>query len=202
MVKKFCNLLQLSYSNTKTHTMKKITFFTGVYIAFALVFMLNSYSALAQGGTKLNDAEIASAAVVANQSDIDFAMIAKQKSKNAEVLKFAETMAKDHKAVIDQAVALVTKLKVTPKDNAVSQKLKSDAAKTQKMLRSKSAQAFDKAYIDNEVAYHKAVIAAVETVLIPQATNEELKGLLQNVVPALKAHLEHAEMVQKMFASK
>ena len=104
--------------------------------------------------------------------------------------------------MIDQAVALVTKLKVTPKDNAVSQKLKSDAAKTQKMLRSKSAQAFDKAYIDNEVVYHKAVIAAVETVLIPQATNEELKGLLQNVVPALKAHLEHAEMVQKMFASK
>jgi putative membrane protein len=46
------------------------------------------------------------------------------------------------------------------------------------------------------------VIAAVETVLLPQATNGELKGLLQNVVPALKAHLEHAEMIQKMFASK
>jgi len=46
------------------------------------------------------------------------------------------------------------------------------------------------------------VIAAVETVLIPQATNAELKGLLQNVVPAVKAHFEHAEMVQKMFAAK
>jgi putative membrane protein len=97
---------------------------------------------------------------------------------------------------------LVTKLKVTPKDNAVSRKLKADAVKTQKMLRSQSAKAFDKAYIDNEVAYHKAVIAAVETVLIPQATNAELKALLQNVVPALRAHLDHALMVQKMFASK
>jgi putative membrane protein len=182
--------------------MKKKSSFTGISIAIGVLIMLCSTTIIAQTGTKLNDAEIASAAVVANQSDIDFAKIAKQKSKNAEVLKFAETMAKDHQAVIDQAVALVTKLKVTPKDNAVSQKLKTDAAKTQKMLRSKTAKSFDKAYIDNEVAYHKSVIAAVETVLIPQATNAELKSLLQNVVPALRAHLEHAQMVQKMFAKK
>ena len=96
-LKSFVTFYRLGYSNTKTHTMKKITFFTGAYIAFALIFMLNSSSVLAQSGTKLNDAEIASAAVVADQSDIDFAVIAKQKSKNAEVLKFAETMAKDHK---------------------------------------------------------------------------------------------------------
>lgn len=70
------------------------------------------------------------------------------------------------------------------------------------MLLAKSTKSFVKAYFDNEVAYHKAAIAAVETVLIPQATNAELKGLLQNVIPALKAHLEQAEMIQKMFASK
>jgi putative membrane protein len=111
-------------------------------------------------------------------------------------------MANDHQSVINQAVALVTKLKVTPKDNAVSQSLTADAAKTKTMLQSKSAASFDKAYIDNEVAYHKAVISTVETVLIPQAANAELKALLQNVLPTLKAHLEHAEMVQKTVASK
>jgi putative membrane protein len=171
-------------------------------IAIGLLMMLCFSVASAQSGPKLTDPEIASAAVVANQNDIDFSMVAKKKSKNAEVLKFAETMAKDHKAIIGQAVALVTKLKVTPKDNAVSKKLKADAAKTKKMLQSKNAKTFDKAYIDNEVAYHQAVISAVESVLIPQATNAELKALLQSVVPALKAHLEHAKMVQKMFASK
>ena len=158
--------------------------------------------AFAQQKSTLSDAEIASAAVVANQNDIDFAKIAKQKSKNADILKFAETMANDHQAVIDQAVALVTKLNVTPKDNPVSKKLAEDAGKTKKMLLSKSAGKFNEAYIDNEVAYHKAVIAAVETVLIPQTSNQELKDLLQNVVPALKAHLEHAEMVQKTLAAK
>jgi putative membrane protein len=180
--------------------MKKITVPMVIVIALAIITMLYTDAAFAQQNPKLNDAEIASAAVVANQNDIDFAKIAKQKSKNAEVLKFAETMMKDHQAVIDQAVALVTRLKVTPQVNAVSKKLAADAATTKKMLLAKPAKDFDKAYIDNEVAYHKAVIAAVETVLIPQATNGELKTLLQNVVPALKAHLEHAEMVQKMLS--
>ncbi|TKK71063.1 DUF4142 domain-containing protein [Ilyomonas limi] len=182
--------------------MKKIKFPMAIVIVLAITTMLFAGTIYAQQSPKLNDAEIASAAVVANQNDIDFAKVAKQKSKNAEVIKFAETMMRDHQAVIDQAVALVTKLKVTPQDNAVSKKLASDAAATSKMLLAKSAKDFDKAYIDNEVAYHKAVIAAVETVLIPQATNGELKALLQNVVPALKAHLEHAEMVQKTLSGK
>jgi putative membrane protein len=75
--------------------------------------------------------------------------------------------------------------------------LLADAAKTSATLRSKSGKAFNKAYINNEVAYHKAVIGAVESLLIPETENAELKALLQNVLPALKAHLEHAEMLQK-----
>lgn len=154
---------------------------------------------LAQENPKLSDAEVASVAVVANQIDIAYADIANEKSKHAEILKFAKTMASDHKAVIGQAADLVKKLGVTPKDNDVSKKLLADAENTKKLLRAKSGDAFNKAYIDNEVAYHKAVIAAVEGLLIPETENAELKALLQNVVPALKTHLAHAEMVQKSF---
>ncbi|OKL38619.1 DUF4142 domain-containing protein [Pontibacter flavimaris] len=159
-------------------------------------FMLLS-PAVAQDNPTLSDAEVAHTAVTANQIDIDYAKIAQERSKDAEVLKFAETMASDHKAVIDQAVALVTKLGVTPEVNAVSKQLLSDAEKTKEMLRTKTGAAFNKAYIDNEVAYHKAVIAAVEGLLIPESENAELKSLLESIVPALQAHLEHAQMVQK-----
>jgi putative membrane protein len=153
----------------------------------------------AQDNPKLSDEEVAHVAVVANQIDIAYADIAKEKSKDADILKFAETMTNDHNAVINQASALVKKLSVTPKENAVSQKLLADAEKTKKTLRAKSGKAFNKAYIDNEVTYHQAVIDAVEGLLIPEAENGELKALLQNVVPALKTHLEHAQMVQKMY---
>ena len=176
-----------------------ITRFATMAVTALVCTALLFTNATAKDSPKLTDPEIASVAVVANQNDIGFAEIAKKKSKNADVLKFAETMASDHKAIIAQAVALVTKLNVTPKDNAVSKQMVSDADKTKKMLNSKSGKTFDKAYIDNEVAYHKAVISAVETLLVPQAKNGELKALLEKVVPTLKAHLAHAEMVQSNF---
>lgn len=167
---------------------------------FGLCITILLGSGYAQKSTKLTDPEIASVAVVANQVDINYAKIAKQKSKNADVRKFAQTMLSDHQAVINQATALVKKLGVTPKNNSLSRKLLADAEKTKKTLRGKSSKSFDKAYIDNEVAYHKAVISTVNDILIPQSQNADLKKLLQDVVPTLNTHLEHAEMVQKMFA--
>ena len=185
------------------NTMKKLRMHFKETILLAASLLMLVYVGNAQEAPKLSDAEVAHVAVVANQIDIDYAAIAKKKSKNADILKFAKTMADDHTAVIKQAAALVKKLGVTPKDNAVSKQLLDGARKKQKELQARSSNAFDKAYIDNEVAYHKAVISAVETLLIPETENSELKDLLKNVVPALKAHLAHAEMVQKAFdASK
>lgn len=171
----------------------KVALVTGA-VLFFVTFLSPAF---AQETPTLSDAEIASVAVVANQNDIDFANIALQKSNDPKVLEFANTMITDHQAVIDMAVALVTKLKVTPRDNAVSKQYLANAKETMKMLNSVSSKDFDKTYVDNEVAYHKAVIDAVKTVLIPQSQNEELKALLQKVVPILETHLKHAEMLQK-----
>lgn len=145
----------------------------------------------------LTDPEIASIAVTANQIDIDYANIAREKSKTKAVLDFAATMAKDHQSVIDQAVALATRLGVTPQDNSTTQALLSGAVDTKAMLNSKTGADFDKAYVDNEVAYHKAAIDIVENKLIPSSSNAELKALLQSALPLFKEHLGHAEMIQK-----
>ncbi len=171
-----------------------------MYSTFAIACgVLLCMPAIGQTSTKLTDPEIASVAVTANQIDIEYAQIAIKKSTNADVVKFAETMAKDHQSVIDQAVALAKKLNVTPKDNATTQSFLAGAKKTKAMLNSKKGNDFNKAYIDNEVAYHKAAINEVENVLIPNATNSELKSLLQSALPLFKSHLAHAEMIQKEF---
>lgn len=162
-----------------------------------LMGLLTASSSFAQETPKLNDAEIAHVAVVANQIDISYADIAKSKSKNKDVIDFAETMVRDHNGVLGQAGNLVKKLGVTPADNGVSQSLLAGSVKTKSNLNSLRGKAFDKAYIDNEVAYHEAVIAAVRDLLIPQTSNGELKALLEAVLPALEAHLGHAKMVQK-----
>ncbi|MCO5231701.1 MAG: DUF4142 domain-containing protein [Chitinophagales bacterium] len=174
----------------------KTTLLTFAIILFSI---FNSNSANAQEKPQLTDPEIASVAVTANQIDVDYAAIAIKKSSNKDIINFAKTMQTDHLAVIGMATKLAEKLHVTPKSNAVTQSLLDGAKKMKSDLNSKSGKAFNKAYIDNEVAYHKSVIQAVETILIPQTKNSELKDLLIKVLPSLKVHLEHALMVQKNF---
>ncbi len=160
-------------------------------------FCFTDLTVQAQQAAKLSDPEVASVAVTANQIDIDYAAIALERSSNPEVINFAKTMKNDHQAVIGQAVALVQRLKVTPKDNYLTSKLLDDAKKTKAALNAKKGKAFDTFYIQNEVAYHKAVINVVETILIPETENAEVKALLEKVLPALKTHLSHAEMLHK-----
>ncbi|HEX2853936.1 MAG TPA: DUF4142 domain-containing protein [Opitutaceae bacterium] len=146
----------------------------------------------------LNDANIAAIVVVANQIDIDAGKLAQKSASHAEVKGLGDMMVRDHTAVNQQAVDLVTKLKVTPQDNDLSKKLKADAEKTYDGLKAKKGAEFDRAYVANEIAYHEAVISVVETMLIPGAKNAELKALLQQVLPAFHAHLAHAKHVQSL----
>lgn len=177
--------------------MKTFKTFTVCACGMLVMLLLSTAATKAQNTQQLTDPEIASVAVTANQIDVDYALIAEKRSHDAEILRFAKTMKDDHTAVINMAVNLAKKLGVTPKTNSMTQSLLDGAKKEKALLNSKSGKAFNKAYIDNEVAYHEAVINAVENVLIPQAQNAELKGLLEKVLPTLKIHLEHAKMVQK-----
>jgi putative membrane protein len=111
------------------------------------------------------------------------------------VRAFADDMIKDHSAVNKQALALLKKLKVTPQDNPTSQALSKQAAAKRAELAKLNGAAFDKAYIDNEVAYHKTVNNALETQLIPSAQNGDLKSLLQTGLKIFQGHEQHAEHV-------
>jgi putative membrane protein len=148
----------------------------------------------------VSDAQIASIVVTANQVDIDAGKLAASKATNPEIKKFGQQMVTDHTGVNKQATALVTKLKVTPEDNATSQSLKAGGDKNIAKLKSLKGAEFDKAYIDNEVTYHQAVIDAIDKTLVPSAQNAELKALLVKVRPAFVAHLEHAKMIQSSLA--
>ena len=151
---------------------------------------------------EINDAQIASIVVTANQVDIDAGKLAAARATNPEVKKFARLMITDHTGVNKSATALVTKLKVKPEDNPTSQSLKDGGIKNVDNLKTLKGAAFDKAYIDHEVAYHQQVLDAVDKTLIPGAKNEELKALLVKVGPAFVAHLEHAKQLQSSLDKK
>jgi putative membrane protein len=148
----------------------------------------------------LTDPQIAAIVVAANQVDIDAGQLALKKSKNEEVKKFAQRMVTDHTAVNQAAVALVTKLGVTPEDTDASRGLTAGGGEARTKLEALEGDAFDRAYVDNEVAYHKAVIGVLDGQLIPAASNAELKSTLVGVKPAFDAHLKHAEQMQATLA--
>ncbi|MGY4316400.1 DUF4142 domain-containing protein [Bradyrhizobium quebecense] len=151
-------------------------------------------AALAQGA-KLTDPQIAHIAYTAGVIDINAAKQAETKASNKDVKAFAKDMARDHEAVNKQALDLVKKLKVTPEDNDTSKALSKQAADKLAELGKLKGSAYDKAYIDNEVAYHKTVNTALETQLIPSASNPELKSLLQTGLKIFQGHEQHAEHV-------
>ena len=168
-------------------------------IGVAAILSFPFASVSAQG---VNDAQIASIVVTANQVDIDAGKLAASRSANREVKAFAQLMVTDHTGVNKSATELVAKLKVSPEDNPTSQSLKSDGAKNLAHLKTLKGAAFDKAYVDHEVAYHQQVIDALDKTLIPGATNTELKALLVKVRPAFVAHLEHAKRLQSSVANE
>ena len=161
-------------------------------ILFAATLLVAS-SAYAQAP---NDAQIASIVVTANQVDIDAGKLAESKGGTAEVKAFGKSMVTDHSAVNKQATDLAKKLKLTPEDNATSKSLKAGGETNLADLKKLKGAAFDKAYIDHEVAYHEQVIDAIKTTLIPNAKNAELKALLQSGLPLFEGHLEHAKQIQ------
>lgn len=159
-------------------------------LAFALPVALRAQAAPAP---KLTDPQIAHIVVTADNIDIDAGKFAESKTKNASVKQFATMMVNDHGAVNAQAVALVTKLGVTPADNDVSKSLLAGAAKAHAVQVPLTGNAFDVAYMDREIAYHQAVLDAIDKALIPDASNAELKALLVQVRPAIAGHLAAAK---------
>jgi putative membrane protein len=164
------------------------------YSAAIAAMTLLSSPALAEG-IKITDPQIAHIAYTAGVIDVTAGKQALSKASNKEVKAFAENMVRDHEAVNKLALDLVKKLNVTPEDNDTSKGLSKQAADKSAELSKLSGAAFDKAYVANEIAYHKAVNGALETQLIPSANNPELKSLLQTGLKIFQGHEQHAEHI-------
>ena len=163
---------------------------TAVLAAFCLLG-----TSLTHAADKPTDPQIAHIAYTAGTIDIEAAQQAIKMSKNENVVGFAKDMVRDHEAVNKQALDLVKKLKVTPEDNDTSRALAEAASAERSKLSKLDGAAFDKAYVENEVAYHKQVNEALETLLIPSASNAELKSLLETGLKIFQGHQQHAEHV-------
>ncbi len=144
------------------------------------------------GAAKLNDPTIVAIFDAANTWDIQTGQLAMKKGSTKEVRDFGAMLAHDHTAVRQKGRDLAKKLGVTPtppKDFAMAK----DHMAAMKKLESLSGKDFDKAFLQNEIDYHQAVIDAVTTTLLPALQNQEVKTLVTQVAPAFAAHRDAAK---------
>ncbi|RKT21120.1 putative membrane protein [Paraburkholderia sp. RAU2J] len=155
---------------------------------------LASFAGYAQSAGP-TDPQIAAIMVSANQVDIDAGKLAESKSGSKDVKAFAQRMIADHGGVNKAAADLVHAGR-DARGQPPSRSLKQGGAANVATLKTLAGMAFDRAYIDHEVAYHESVFDALDKTLIPAAHYDELKALLVKVRPAFVAHLEHARHLQ------
>jgi putative membrane protein len=163
-------------------------------VAYSSLATLGGLSAAAVGAQSkaIDDATIVAIFDAANTYDIEAGALAEKKTKNHDIHEFAEMLQRDHKAVRQQGRDLAASLKVTPTPPADFALAKAHADAMAK-LRSLSGPAFDRAFLQNEVDFHNAVINAVTTTLLPATQNAQLKDLETRVAPAFVAHRDRAQ---------
>ena len=177
--------------------MLKKTLIAGV----ATLAMMQS-TAWAESPADLNDLEIAHVAYTADVIDIRYAHLALAISKDPSIHEFARTMIRDHTAVNDRALALLTKLKAQPQDNFLSQQLTANADNLVAEMSKLSGAEFDQRYAENELGYHGAVNKLVENTFIPNIENAEVKALFEEALAIFKAHQSHADMMVKNLSAR
>jgi putative membrane protein len=149
----------------------------------------------------LDDATIVAIFDAANTADIETGGLAAERGHSKEVRDFGAMLVRDHKMVRQQGRDLAKKLGVTPtppKNDAAA----SDHAAAMTRLRALHGAAFDHAFLQHEVAFHKAVIDAVQTTLLPAIKNAEVKTLVVTVAPAFQAHMLAAQNLDKQLAER
>jgi putative membrane protein len=149
-----------------------------------------------QPAPALDDPTIVAIFDAANTADIETGALAAKRGHAKEVREFGSMLARDHAQVRQLGRDLATRLGVTPtppKDDASGRA----HAAAMKQLRTLEGAAFDHAFLQHEVAFHKAVIDAVTTTLLPAITNEEVKALVVKVAPAFQAHMLAARQLDE-----
>lgn len=176
----------------------------GVAAAFAIPVVAHSAitrstQSLEPAARALDDPTIVAIFDAANTADIETGKLAAKRGSTKAVRDLGAMFARDHETVRQQGRDLAKKLGVTPtppKDDKSAQ----ESAQVMAMLRAKHGADFDKAYLAHEVAFHKAVIDAVNQTLLPAIQNAELKALVVKVAPAFQAHMLAAQRLEDQMA--
>ena len=155
----------------------------------------NNGSSASSATPAMSDANIVAYLDEANVADSANGKIASTKGTSKDVQAFGKMMMGEHHALRVQGQALAKKDSITP-EPASNDTTKTHAQHTADQLNSTpKGAAWDKAYIDGEVAMHQSVLDNAKAA--HDATqNADLKALIEKASPVIQKHLDRAKEIQ------
>ena len=150
----------------------------------------------ASPATKVNDREILQILMTVNDSQIDQGKQAKKNSKSKPVKDFADMMILEHKQVQKDLKSWSSKTKIKVGPSKLNDDLQKTAKASIKKLKHVSGKEFDRDYSADQIAMHQGLLDQLDSTLIPNAQDQELKDLLAKVRTSVTAHLETAKNLQ------
>ena len=150
----------------------------------------------AGAGATLTDANIVALLDEANKADSAAGALAVTKATSKEVKDFAKLMMSEHHALREAGQQLAKKLNVTPAPPAIDPVKPLAEGETKALESTPKGPEFDRVYIEQEIAAHKAVLDLAENAH-GQAQNEQLKALIEQAKPVIQKHLNQAEKLKE-----
>lgn len=153
-----------------------------------------------QESAQLNDNEISGIVAAANKGEVEQAMLAQTKAKDARVRKFAAHMVADHTDAEKRETQLIQKAGLKNEESPVSTQLTNDSTRLMESLKTQNGPEFDRTYIDAQVKEHQQLLDMIDHKFMANVKSPELKSFLQTLRPKIEMHLRNAKEIQKSMA--
>jgi putative membrane protein len=105
-------------------------------------------------------------------------------------------METEHRDMQSRANAVFSRSQMTPSENPVSARMKSEMQSELSSMQSMRGKDFDRAYIEAQVRDHDTMLELIDR-MTADARNPELRAELENMRPKVDAHMRKAETLQQ-----
>src|SRR5205823_5737692 len=133
------------------------------------------------------DENFARTAAAAGMAEVEFGKVAVQKAHAPAIATFAHRMVADHSKNNEQLMAVAQRQAI-----ALPAGMDEEHRKKLSELSKLSGPAFDRAYIESQVADHQKAVQLFETE-VGSGKDQALKGFAEATLPTLLEHLEMAQ---------
>lgn len=140
--------------------------------------------------------EVASTLYSINKAQIETSQIAKNKTINDSVLKFANKMINDHKNAQTKLDQILKSNNINRTTSADARTIRSEARKTMRAMKKINGITFDQTYMDYEINSHKKALNVINDYILPRVQNTELKDYTLAMRQNIMNHLQEAQQIR------